>query len=314
MFRTRHLWLLLTLLLALLLAACGPAATPTPEPTPTRPIRPTFTPTVVPTDTPEPTPTPQPTDTPPPPPTDTPTPAAPTARVAGDGQVNVRTGPGTAYAEAGQVATGSELEIISSNAAGDWYEVCCVDGQNVWIVARLVEVTGDAGLIQVAQNIPAPPTATVAPTRPPVVVQPPAPAQPTQPPAPAQPTQPPAPTFAFDKDRLEDPPLPRSNSNPVVSFFGFVWNKEGNGVVKNDYKLVVEGPAGRGEAVLADGQFGDPGLESQFQYNAKVEFLGGPEGSYRAYLTDLSGNVVSEAWEYTVSGELRTFMPRWRQR
>lgn len=308
MFRTRHFWLLLTLLLAMVLAACGPAATPTPEPTPTRPVRPTFTPTVVPTDTPVPTPTPQPTDTPIPLPTDTPTPAAPTARVAGDGQVNVRSGPGTAYGEAGQVATGTELEIISSNAAGDWYEVCCVNGQNVWIVARLVDVTGDPALIQVAQNIPAPPTATVAPTRPPVVVQPPAPAQPTQPPAPAAP---PAPAFAFDK---ADNIPPRVNSNRVVSFFAFVWNRGETGVVKDDFMLVVEGPAGRGQAVLTDGQFGDPGLESQFKYNAKVEFIDGPEGTYRAFLTDLAGNAVSEAWEYTVSGDLRTFMPRWKQR
>ncbi len=126
-------------------------------------MRPTFTPTVIPTDTPVPTATPMPTDTPTPLPTDTPTPAAPKAIIGGDGQVNVRTGPGTAYAEAGQVATGTELDIVSSNAAGDWYEVCCVNGQNVWIVARLVEVTGDPALIQVAQNIPAPPTATTAP-------------------------------------------------------------------------------------------------------------------------------------------------------
>lgn len=309
MLRTRHLWPILTLmLLAVLLAACGPAATPEPEPTPTRPMRPTFTPTVIPTDTPVPTATPLPTDTPTPLPTDTPTPAAPKALIGGDGQVNVRSGPGTAYAEAGQVATGTELEIVSSNAAGDWYEVCCVNGQNVWVVARLVEVTGDPALIQVAQNISAPPTATPVPTRPPVVTQPPAPVQPTQPPAP---TAPPAPSFAFDK--YETPP-PRPNSNAVVSFFGFVWNREGNGVVRNDYELVVEGPAGRGKAVLADGQFGDPGLESQFQYNAKVEFIGGPEGAYRAFLTDLAGNVVSEAWEFTVSGDQRTFMPRWKQR
>jgi hypothetical protein len=169
---TGRSWLLMTLLLALLLAACGSAATPEPEPTPTRPMRPTFTPTVVPTDTPEPTATPLPTETPTPLPTDTPTPAAPKAIIGGDGQVNVRSGPGTAYAEAGQVATGTELDIVASNAAGDWYEVCCVNGQSVWVVARLVEVTGDPALIQVAQNIPAPPTATPVPTRPPAVVQP----------------------------------------------------------------------------------------------------------------------------------------------
>ncbi len=150
----------LTIVLALGLAACGSAGTPTPEPTPTRPMRPTFTPSPVPTDTPIPTNTPVPTDTPTPVPTDTPTPAAPKAVIGGDGQVNVRSGPGTAYPETGQVATGSELELVAKNAAGDWYQICCANGEPAWIVARLVEITGDPNLIQVAANIPAPPAPT----------------------------------------------------------------------------------------------------------------------------------------------------------
>ena len=308
MFRTRHFWLLLTLLLAMVLAACGPAATPTPEPTPTRPVRPTFTPTVVPTDTPVPTPTPQPTDTPIPLPTDTPTPAAPTARVAGDGQVNVRSGPGTAYGEAGQVATGTELEIISSNAAGDWYEVCCVNGQNVWIVARLVEVTGDPALIQVAQNIPAPPTATVAPTRPPVVVQPPAPAQPTQPPAP---TAPPAPAYPFSKFFLET----RLNSNPYVSVFGGLYDH--NETLTNPitgFELVVQSPSGESQKRSFGPVFerGDAGYPSEFFYNAKIEFPAS-EGIYRAWVEDPGGNRVSDVVDLSVSGETRTFLVRWKE-
>ena len=122
MSKQHPLWpaLALMIVLALGLAACGPASTPEPEPTPTRPMRPTFTPSAVPTDTPVPTNTPVPTDTPVPVPTDTPTPAAPKAVIGGDGQVNVRSGPGTAYPETGQVATGSELELVSKNAAGDY--------------------------------------------------------------------------------------------------------------------------------------------------------------------------------------------------
>jgi hypothetical protein len=307
MFRTPHHWAIATLLLlAVLLAACGPAATPEPEPTATRPLRPTFTPTVVPTDTPEPTPTPIPTDTPTPLPTDTPTPAAPKAIVGGDGQVNVRSGPGTAYPEAGQVATGTELDIVASNAAGDWYEVCCVNGQNAWIVARLVEVTGDPGLIQVAANIPAPPTATPVPTRPPAVVQP--PPQPTQPPAP---TAPPAPTFRFVKRDLE----PRVNSNPIVSVFGGLYNSAldlSNPVT--GYNLVVQSPTGEQKEVAFGPVFlrGDPGLDGEFLYNAKIEF---PlvEGTFRAWVADPAGNQVAEAWDLAVSGETRTFLTRWRE-
>lgn len=310
MFPTRRFrsTLVALILLAALLAACGPAATPEPEPTPTRPMRPTFTPTVVPTDTPVPTATPVPTETPTPLPTDTPTPAAPKARVGGDGQVNVRTGPGTAYAEAGQVATGTELDILSSNAAGDWYEVCCIDGQNVWIVARLVEVTGDPALIQVAQNIPAPPTATPVPTRPPAVVRPPAPAQPTQPPAP---TAPPAPAFRFTKYSME----PRPNSNPIVSIFGGLYNSALD-LTKpvSGYKLVVQAPSGEqkkedfGPAFLR----GDAGYPSEFLFNAKIEFPAS-EGAYRAWVEDPGGNRMSEAWDLPAAGETRTFLVRWKE-
>ncbi|MEI2689805.1 MAG: SH3 domain-containing protein [Anaerolineae bacterium] len=307
MFRTRRFWLLMVLLLlAALLAACGPAATPTPEPTPTRPARPTFTPTVIPTDTPVLTPTSLPTETPIPLPTDTPTPAAPKAIIGGDGQVNVRSGPGTAYAEAGQVATGTELEIVSSNAAGDWYEVCCVDGQNVWVVARLVEVTGDAGLIQVASNIPAPPTATPAPTRPPVVVQP--PAQPTQPPAP---TAPPAPTFRFAKRSME----PRPNTNPLVSVFGGLYNAalDLNSPVTG-YKLVVQAPSGQQHEMEFGPAFlrGDAGYPSEFLFNAKIE-IPLSEGTFRAWVADPGGNQVSEAYDLPVAGETRTFIVRWQE-
>lgn len=287
-------------LAVLALTACGPAATPTSEPTLARPLRPTFTPSPIPTATSVPTVTPLPTDTPLPP--DTPTPAPPTALVLGDGQVNVRNGPGAAYPEIGQVATGAELPITASNAAGDWYQVCCVNDQPVWIVGRLVEVRGDAAAIQTAQSIPAPPTATRAPTRPPVV-QPPAPAQPTATSAPQQPS------LAFDKLSTET----RSNTNVIVTFFGLAWQSDLKNPVQNDYKLVVEGPAGRGETVLGELQWGDAGLPGQFQYNAKVEFIGGPAGVYRAYLIDSAGKTASEAWEYTVTGDQRTFLPRWKK-
>ena len=57
---------------------------------------------------------------------------------------------------------------------------------------------------------------------------------------------------------------------------------------------------------------GDPGLGSEFFYNAKIEFPFA-EGVYRAFVVDSGGNQVSEVWELAVAGETRTFLPRWKQ-
>ncbi|HUW08898.1 MAG TPA: SH3 domain-containing protein, partial [Anaerolineae bacterium] len=159
------------------------AGDPTPVPAPTRTARATFTPTafVEPTDTPVP-PTPTlppapptetsvpPTPTVPIPPTDTPvpptaTPVPPPFILVTSDKVNVREGPGTAYGTVGQVTKGQQLDIVGKNGAGDWWQVCCVDGRQVWVVGRLVEANGDLNTVQVAANIaPPPPTATPRPT------------------------------------------------------------------------------------------------------------------------------------------------------
>ena len=81
--------------------------------------------------------------------------------------------------------------------------------------------------------------------------------------------------------------------------------------VGEPYKLVVTGPQ-NGEAPFHDGLF-EVGPFGQFIYNVKVE-LPLAEGTYQAYVADGAGNRVSESWEYTVAGELRTFFPRWKQR
>lgn len=305
----RSIWLIAISLtaLALLVAACGPAAEPTPEPTATRPLRPTFTPTPVQTDTPTPLP-PTPTDTPTEPatptptelPTDTPEPATPTPEpepvvvVSGSAQVNVRSGPGTAYSTVGSVARGTELKIVARNEAGDWWQVCCVSGQEVWIVDRLVEINGDTQDVQIATNVAAPPT--------------PRPVPPTNTPAP---TPTPAPVYAFEKYAN---PAGRPNSNAVITFFGMVYSPDllkGVGGVK----LVVEGPLGRQEGNCADAVLrGDPGLASEFIYNCKVEFMGSADGVYRAWIADSGGAQQSDVWENSVAGEIRTFQPRWKQR
>ena len=103
--------------------------TNTPVPLTNTPVPLTNTP-VPPTDTPVP-----PTDTPVPP-TNTPV-SVPHFTVNSD-QVNVRTGPGTAFSIIGTVEQGGRFDIGGRNDAGDWLEFCCVNGQRGWIYAQLV--------------------------------------------------------------------------------------------------------------------------------------------------------------------------------
>ena len=147
--------------------------TPRPAPSPTAVGEVALVP---PTDTPVPaTPTPAvPTDAPVPrPPTSllppTPTPRPQPVGVVQADKVNVRKGPGTRYPLVAQVAKGTRLEILGRNQAGDWWQVCCVNGQQVWIVGKLVQVEGDSSGVQVVASIPPPPPTPIpAPTPTPV--------------------------------------------------------------------------------------------------------------------------------------------------
>ena len=146
-----------------------PTATPTTEPAPT--TRPTSTP-VPPTATPEP---PTPTEVPP---TPAPEPATPTPtpqpQIIVKGAVNVRSGPGTAYPLLGSLEQGQEFEIVGRDGQSDWWQFCCLSGDQGWVSADLVDTAGPVAEVAVAASIPpppatptpAPPTATPEPTRP----------------------------------------------------------------------------------------------------------------------------------------------------
>ena len=54
--------------------------------------------------------------------------------------VNVRSGPGTEYELVGAAATGESFAVVAKDAAGDWWEICCVGGQNGWVFGELATV------------------------------------------------------------------------------------------------------------------------------------------------------------------------------
>ena len=176
------LTLLALIAAAALLAGCGlfGGADESPTPMPTRTPFPTFTATPVDAATPTvapPTVAPtvaaaaQPAAAPPltqtaPLTESAPAPAAPTAAtltIAGD-LVNVRSGPGTEYDLVGTAATGESFSIVGKNAAGDWWEVCCVGGQNGWVFGELATVQ-NVESVALASDLPAAPVAdaTAAP-------------------------------------------------------------------------------------------------------------------------------------------------------
>ncbi len=152
--------------------AMAPTATPLPTPTAT-PVPPTDTPTAEPTAT--------PTDTPAPTATPTETPLAQPQAVASSA-INVRSGPGTAFAVVGQLQPGRPVDILGRNADRSWWQVLLGNGNEGWVAASVVDVTGPVESVALAANIPATPTPAPQPTAAPVAVQP------TQPPAPPQPS------------------------------------------------------------------------------------------------------------------------------
>ena len=318
---------LLLLFLLLVTSACGLGANaePVAQPTPVATLHPTFTPTpVLPTPIPTaapPTPTPEPPTATPELPAETPevivieptteivveesptpeepTPASQPAQVEVTAPtVNLRSGPGTGYNRVGQVSRGQKLDIVGKNPAGDWWQVTAPNGQPAWIInsGQYTSASGDTGAVVVAENIP-----TVAP-------------RPTSPPRPTavpQPTATAAPAYSFTKMGND----PRPNSNPIVTFFAGLYNSALD-LTKpvSGYKLVVVAPSGESKEVEFGAHFlrGDPGLAGEFLYNAKIEFPAA-DGLYRAFVADGGGNPVAEAWESNVSGQTRTFLPRWRE-
>lgn len=120
-------------------------------------------------------------------PTNTPA-AEPRLIITGDA-VNVRSGPGTTFETVGAAVKGGNFQLLARNAQGDWWQICCVNGQPGWVFGALATVENAEGLAIVADApTPVPPTLAAvaeAPTAVPVV-------EPTPTSAPAAPAPPPA--------------------------------------------------------------------------------------------------------------------------
>lgn len=113
-----------------------------------------------------PTPEPRPTDTPVPatpttlPPTASFTPVLP--QLTAPNNVNVRSGPGTAYPIVGGLGAGIPSRILGRNADSSWWQIQPPNGQVGWVANSVVQAENIAN-IPVAQA-PPPPQPTATPT------------------------------------------------------------------------------------------------------------------------------------------------------
>lgn len=167
-------------LLAVSEAAAPPQAdTPTAEQALAQVALPTATPEP-PTATPEPpTPTPEPPTATPEPPTPTPEPPTPTPEpkpevVISNPRVNVRSGPGADFDVLGQVLQGQRLAIVGRDPDGQWWQICCFEGQNGWLAAEVVRAEGPLESVALAADLPTPTPAATATAEAAAIAAPPA--------------------------------------------------------------------------------------------------------------------------------------------
>jgi uncharacterized protein YraI len=134
---------ILLTLLPLFLAACAAQSpvTPAPAAAVSRVPAPTATPSASPTGTP-----------PPPAPSATPAPIQGTLTI----KVNVRSGPGTAFASLGQLNAGEKVSISVHDPTGAWYQILypAAAGGTAWVAAQFVQLA--AGTTVPAQATPTP--------------------------------------------------------------------------------------------------------------------------------------------------------------
>ncbi|MBP7960565.1 MAG: SH3 domain-containing protein [Caldilineaceae bacterium] len=314
--RVAILALLMILLLAL--TACGgDKATPTPTLMPRTPV-PTFTPTPVgqapAAEVPlaqapaaEVAPAPAvvevaPADTPlPAEPTATPVPQVAKLTVTGD-NINVRRGPDTSFGVVGQVSQGMSFDVLGRNAAGDWYQFCCVNGEQGWIFGTLVTVD-NPGLVAVALDIPAPPPVPTSP-----------PAAPTNTPAPAAPPAAADPCANIGGDgckfRVTGGPTSANNDGLELKLqFFFIHSGVDGGQPQGSYRvnLVKDGqtlnidPTYKSISLNAN-----QGTLGRYNYEFKLglgNLPGGTvAGNYTGWVLDGNGERDSQNFSFTLGG------------
>lgn len=282
---------LLSLLLAGVLGATGCgllASSPGDERIAIRTPKPTFTPT--PTDAP--TAVDEAAQAPPGQPVDA-AGSALTAPVANSGAkavvngplVNIRSGPSTDFDVLIMAERGAEYDIVGVNPERTWWQVCCIDGAEGWIIAEYVDTLGAVDSVAVVGGTP---TAAATPV--------PAPDQAA---APVTPTTPPQPAVNFTLQTQEQFP-----ETSHVRIFLYVYSGQSalDGyslrVTKDGESLPVDGESFGGQPAFT-WPFAD--ARQRFQ-NFKVEFPNvETAGQWVLQLVDSNGTPVGPPATFILS-------------
>ncbi len=201
--------------------------------------------------------------------------------------INARRGPGVTFPLVGQAERGAELRVLARTPKGDWWQVCCVANQPVWVSADLVTPFGPV-------------------KEAPVLTPPPTPAPTPVPPPPPTPTPVPTPLPPFDIARGPEFPIRRDNG--VLT----IWVKVYEG--RTPYEKALAGyvlKVGRDGADVSSAlQSHDKPwfdvtakTEGEREYNLKFETDNAGEADWQIYLAKPDGYRVSPVTRFTTKGD-----------
>jgi uncharacterized protein YraI len=295
-YRTRYKFGLLLLLASITLSGCGIFDAPEEAtgPLAIRTPKPTFTPTVPVAALPDVTPTP--------PSSGTGDQADPAASAGADRPkavinaplVNARSGPSTDDEIVATVERGAEYDIVGISPDRSWWNVCCIDGAQAWVINEYVDTLGAVDSVPVVGG-PAEPAAA-APVTPGAAPVTPAAADTAATTAPVPTT---APAINFNLENQEQFP-----ETGLVRIFLYVYS--GNSalegyslrVTKDGTELPVEGTSFGGQPAFT-WPFQDP--RQRFQ-NLKVEYPDTEaQGVWQVQLIDNTGATVGPPATFTLS-------------
>jgi hypothetical protein len=202
-------------------------------------------------------------------------------------QADTRRGPGTAYDLVAAVSGGQELMVLGRSTGSDWWRVCCVANQPVWISGQEVALNNPTNLVPALTPAPTPtplPTATRT----------------------ATPTAVPTRMPPFDVGI--GPLFPIQRDNGILTIWVMVFQgPPDNQTALVGYTLNVR----REGADVSDGQVShgmpfdrtDSASEGYMPYNLKFEMRSAGEANWQIYLARPDGSAVSPVTRFTTLGD-----------